>query len=166
MSVSHPHKQFSVAANAFRLGVPLTVHPGICYDIVYNHPMANGAALGRAAGIDYGIFSASVEKIGESGVFLSVGSAVMAPQVFEKAMSFANNVRLQSQRPPLAPFIGINDIVEVDWNWEQGEPPADDPAYYVRFCKSFSRMGGQMQYLAGDNRVFLHNLHHRLNALG
>ena len=166
MSVPHPHKQFSVAANAFRLGVPLTVHPGIGYDIVYNHPMANGAALGRAAGIDYGIFSASVEKIGESGVFLSVGSAVMAPQVFEKAVSFANNVRLQSQRPPLAPFIGINDIVEVDWNWEQGEPPADDPAYYVRFCKSFSRMGGQMQYLAGDNRVFLHNLHHRLNALG
>jgi len=41
-----------------------------------------------------------------------------------------------------------------------------DPAYYVRFCKSFSRMGGRMQYLAGDNRVFLHNLYHRLNALG
>ena len=162
--VPHPHKQFSVAASAFRLGVPLTVHPGIGYDIIYNHPMANGAALGRAAGIDYRIFAASVEKIDVSGVFLSVGSAVMAPQIFEKAVSFANNIRLQDERPPLAPFIAVNDIVDVDWDWGAGEPSPDNPAYYVRFCKSFSRMGGEMQYLGGDNRVFLHNLFHGLRA--
>lgn len=166
LSVIHPHKRFSVAANAFRLGVPLTVHPGIGYDIIYNHAMANGGALGRAAGVDYGIFAANVEKIGESGVFLSVGSAVMAPQVFEKAMSFANNLRLQRGDKPLAPFIAVNDIVDVDWDWQEGEPPPDNPAYYVRFCKSFSRMGGLMRYLAGDNRAFLHNLYHRLRSLG
>ena len=164
LAVPHPHKEFSLAASAFRLGRPLTVHPGIGYDIIYNHPMANGAALGRAAGIDYGIFAASVAALSDAGVFLSVGSAVMAPQVFEKAVSFANNLRLQGDGKPLVPFIAVNDIVDVDWDWETGEPPPDNPAYYVRFCKSFSRMGGHMQYVGGDNRVFLHNLYHRLRA--
>ena len=44
-------------------------------------------------------------------------------------------------------------------------PSVPGPWHHVRFCKSFSRMGGQMQYMPGDNRVFLHNLYDRLRAL-
>jgi len=44
------------------------------------------------------------------------------------------------------------------WDWLQGEPPKDNPAYYLRFCKSFSRMGGKMTYAQCDNVAFLHNL--------
>ena len=82
----------------------------------------------------------------------------MAPQVFEKAMSFANNLRRQQGLDPVQPFILVNDLARVDWDWSRGEPPQDDPAYYLRFCKSFSRMGGEMIYAGGDNRTLLTNL--------
>ena len=51
------------------------------------------------------------------------------------------------------------------WDWTKGEPPKTNPAYYLRFCKSFSRMGGSMQYVQCDNAAFVHNLFHRLIAL-
>ena len=159
--VEHAHKEFSLTANAFRLKIPLTVHPGIGYDIFSNHPMANGAAIGRGADLDYRIFVRAVTGL-EDGVFISVGSAIMAPQVFEKALSLANNLRLQEDRESLKPFIAVNDLAEVSWDWSQGEPPKDNPAYYVRFCKTFSRMGGEMVYAGCDNRTFLHNVWSRL----
>jgi hypothetical protein len=163
--VPHPGRESSLTASAYRCRVPLTVHPGIGYDIVYTHPQANGAALGRAAHLDFRVFVASVLQL-EGGVFLSVGSAVMAPQVFEKALSIANNLRLQEGRESLRPFILVNDLAVVDWDWSRGEPPADHPAYYLRFCKSFSRMGGEMAYAHGDNRVLLHHLCHALSRSG
>ena len=163
LRVSHPHKDFSLTAGAYRLRLPLTVHPGIGYDIIANHPMFNGAALGRGADADYRVFVETVGRL-EGGVFLSVGSAVMAPQIFEKALSIANNLRRQRNRPALRPFIAVNDLAPVAWDWSRGEPPTGDPAYYLRFCKSFSRMGGEMVYAGGDNRVFLHNLHVELGS--
>ena len=161
LRVAHPHRDFSLTGAAYRLRVPLTVHPGIGYDIIYTHPLANGAGLGRAAHADFRIFVDSILNL-EGGVFLSVGSAIMAPQVFEKAMSIANNLRLQKGREVLQPFILVNDLASVDWDWSRGEPPQDNPAYYLRFCKSFSRMGGEMVYAGGDNRVLLTNLLHAL----
>ena len=163
LRVPHPHKDFSLSAGACRLRLPLTVHPGIGYDIIANHPLFNGAALGRAADTDYRVFVEGVGRL-DGGVFLSVGSAVMSPQIFEKALSIANNLRRQRNRPALRPFIAVNDLAPVDWDWSRGEPSPDDPAYYLRFCKSFSRMGGEMVYAAGDNRVFLHNLHVELGS--
>ena len=94
----------------------------------------------------------------------SVGSAIMGPQVFEKSLSCVNNLRLQASRP----IVRGHSIYVVDlqdggnWDWTQGEPPKDNPAYYLRFCKSFSRMGGQMKYVQCDNVAFLHNLLKRL----
>ena len=158
LRVRHLHPEFSIAAKAYELGVPLTVHPGIGYDIVFTHPMANGAALGRAAGIDFSVFVHSVGQIKQEGVFLSIGSAVMAPQVLEKAGSIANNLRRQRGEEAIQPYIAVNDLATVGWDWNQSEPPIDHPAYYIRFCKSFSRMGGEMLYLGGDNRTVLHNL--------
>src|SRR5262249_35426460 len=91
IEVKHPWKQSSILAHAFRHNVPLTVHPGIGYDIISNHPMFNGAAIGRAAAIDFRFFGRSVEGL-DGGVVLSVGSAIMAPQVFEKSLSAVNNL--------------------------------------------------------------------------
>ena len=50
------------------------------------------------------------------------------------------------------------------WDWTQGEPPKTNPAYYLRFCKSYSRMGGTMHYLQCDNLTFVHQLFHRLQS--
>ena len=77
-------------------------------------------------------------------------------------MCVANNLRLQEGREALRPFIVVNDLAPVEWDWSRGEPPKDNPAYYLRFCKSFSRMGGEMLYVGGDNRILLHNLYAQL----
>src|SRR5262245_342717 len=67
----HPWRNASVLAQAFRQEIPFTVHPGIGYDIISNHPMFNGAVLGRAAAVDFRLFAAAVERL-EGGVVLSV----------------------------------------------------------------------------------------------
>ncbi|MFP6647099.1 MAG: hypothetical protein VCF24_26580 [Candidatus Latescibacterota bacterium] len=159
--VPHPHATESLTAAAWHQRVPLTVHPGIGYDIVFVHPTARGAVLGRAAGIDFGVFAQAVSGL-QGGVLLSVGSAVMAPQVFEKAASVANNLRLQQGQGVITPFVAVNDLAPVDWDWSKGEPPRDSPAYYLRFCKSFHRIAEEMVYAAGDNRTFLAGLWQRL----
>lgn len=158
-NVAHPWKETSVLTDAFRRDVPLTVHPGIGYDIISNHPMFNGAALGRAADLDYCLFGGSVETL-DGGVVLSIGSAIMGPQVFEKSLSCVNNLRLQEGRK----IVQNHSMYVVDiqdgggWDWTQGEPPEDNPAYYLRFCKSYARMGGGMQYVQCDNAAFTHHL--------
>lgn len=165
--VEHRWKHASILAQAYRHGVPVTVHPGIGYDIISNHPVFNGAALGRAAGWDFALFGGSVDGL-DGGVLLSVGSAIMGPQVFEKSLSCVNNLRLQGGRA----VVRDHSIYVVDlqdgggWDWTQGEPPKTNPAYYLRFCKSFSRMGGAMHYLQCDNAAFVHTLYHELRGEG
>ncbi len=163
IEVRHPWKPSSMLANAFAQGVPLTVHPGIGYDIIANHPMFNGAVIGRAAEMDFRLFGAAVNDL-DGGVVLSVGSAIMAPQVFEKSISCVNNIRLQENRAIVhGHTIYVVDIQDGgQWDWTKGEPPKNNAAYYLRFCKSFSRMGGAMHYLEADNTAFLHNLYHLL----
>jgi hypothetical protein len=161
--VVHRWKQASILASAFRHKVPMTVHPGIGYDIMSNHPMFNGAAIGRAAETDFRIFGGSVDQL-DNGVVLSVGSAIMGPQVFEKSLSCVNNIRLQQDRPVVSGHsIFVVDLQDGgNWDWTKGEPPKTNPAYYLRFCKSYSRMGGEMHYAQSDNLAFIHHLHHQL----
>jgi hypothetical protein len=159
IEVKHPWKETCILAQAFRHNVPFTVHPGIGYDIIANHPMFNGAVIGRAAEMDFRQLGGSIEQL-DGGVVLSVGSAIMAPQVFEKSASCVNNLRLQRGKKILHDHtIYVVDIQDGGgWDWSRGEPPKDNPAYYLRFCKSFSRMGGEMEYVQCDNVAFLHHL--------
>jgi hypothetical protein len=165
IEVKHQHKDTCILAQAFRRNVPFTAHPGIGYDIITNHPIFNGAAIGRAAAMDFALFGRAVDGL-EGGVVLSVGSAIMAPQVFEKSLSCVNNLRLQEGRKILQDHtIYVVDLQDGGhWDWTKGEPPKDNPAYYLRFCKSFSRMGGAMHYVQCDNVRFLHNLLQELPA--
>jgi hypothetical protein len=164
-AVAHRWKHASLLAQAFRLGVPATVHPGIGYDIVSCHPLFNGAAIGRGAAEDFRRFCASVDQM-DGGVLMAVGSAIMAPQVFEKSLSCVHNLRIQEGRP----LVSEHSIYVVDlqdgggWDWAKGEPPKTSAAYYLRFCKSFSRMGGAMRYVQSDNVAFVHGLWHALRG--
>ncbi len=164
-NVPHPYSKGSIAFHAFQRQVPFTVHPGIGYDIISNHPLFSPAAIGRGAGIDFQIFGGSVEHL-DGGVVISVGSAIMGPQVFEKALSCVNNLRLQAGRKVVEGHaIYVVDLQDAGgWDWTQGEPPKTNPAYYLRFCKSFSRMGGRMQYAQCDNLAFAHQLLHLLKG--
>ena len=149
----------------FATRVPLTVHPGIGYDIISNHPVFSRLGhprAGRGDG-DFKLFGGSVAGL-EGGVVLSVGSAIMGPQVFEKTVSCVNNLRLQSGQKILSGHtIYVVDIQDGGgWDWTHGEPPKTNPAYYLRFCKSYSRMGGTPPSSQCDNAAFVHNLYHAL----
>jgi hypothetical protein len=161
LEIPHPWKQYSIQAGAFRLGVPSTSHPMIGHDIIYNHPMNQCAALGRAAERDFLTFADSISRI-DGGVYLSIGSAVMSPMVFEKSLSLSQNLAIQQGEHIDHHYILVSDLSESTWDWSQGEPPEDNPAYYLRYNKSFSRMGGTMRYLQADNRDLLLNLVHLL----
>jgi hypothetical protein len=163
LAVPHPWKRFSVQAGALQAGVPFTGHPMIGHDIIYNHPMNHCASLGRTAQRDFLTFAESVNQL-EGGVYISIGSAVMSPMIFEKSLSMAQNLALQRGDHIDHHFLLINDLAESTWDWSQGEPPEDNPAYYLRYNKSFSRMGGTMRYLQADNRDFLLALTHMLDA--
>ncbi len=159
--VPHPFRRTSVLAAAYRRNIPCTVHPGIGYDIIYNNPWANGGALGRGAHRDFNIMAKSVSYL-SGGVFLSIGSAIMAAQVFEKALSFANNILLQRGEKVHDFFILVNDLQKSGWDWTRGEPPKSSPDYYLRFLKTFYRMGGRVRYAAADNRLLLPGLYQML----
>jgi hypothetical protein len=162
LAVSHPHRDTSVQAAACRLGIPFTGHPMLGHDIIYTHPMNLGAAIGRTGLRDFLSYANSVSHL-EGGVYLSVGSAVMSPMIFEKSLSMSRNVARQGGRKIDDFRLSIVDIAESKWDWtKSGEPPKDDPAYYLRYCKTFSRMGGRMSYLCMDNRDFLLGLYREL----
>jgi len=155
LSIPHPFKKYSAQAAAFRLNVPFTAHPMIGHDIIYTHPVNHGAAIGRAALRDFLTYANQVHQL-DGGVYISLGSAVMSPMVFEKSLSMSQNLEIQKGEKITRHHMVIVDLAESSWDWQKdGEPPADNPAYYMRYCKTFSRMGGTMRYLSADNRDFL-----------
>ena len=86
----------------------------------------------------------------------------MSPMIFEKSLSMSQNLAIQQGQHMDGHYILVSDLAESTWDWSKGEPPEDDPAYYMRYNKSFSRMGGTMRYLQADNRDLLLNLVHQL----
>lgn len=162
LAVPHPFKQFSIQAGALAAGVPFTGHPMIGHDIIYNHPMNYCAALARAAERDFLTYAESVSRL-EGGVYISIGSAVMSPMIFEKSLSMSQNLAIQRGEHIDNHYLVVSDLAASNWDWSQGEPPEDNPSYYLRYNKSFSRMGGTMRYLQADNRDFLLALLHALS---
>ncbi len=163
LEIAHPWKRFSAQCAAVEMGIPFTGHPMIGHDIIYTHPMNHGAMLGRSATRDFLTFAESVSRL-QGGAYVSVGSAVMSPMVFEKSLSMAQNLAIQRGEHIDDHFIVVNDLAEATWDWSQGEPPEENPAYYLRYNKTFSRMGGSMRYVCADNRDFLLTLLHRLRS--
>jgi len=85
-----PYASRSLAAAAYRLGIPLTVHVAVGTDIIHMHPVASGAAIGETSLRDFRYFTASVGKLTD-GVYLNCGSAVILPEVFLKAVALVRN---------------------------------------------------------------------------
>lgn len=163
MHIPHRWKKYSVLCAAAELNIPFTIHPMFGHDIIYTHPLNHGAAIGRTALTDFLRFVHSISNI-DGGVYLSVGSAIMSPMIFEKALSMAQNIAIQENRHIDNHFIAVVDLAKSDWDWlRNGEPPSDNPAYYMRYNKTFSRMGGTMRYITADNRDFLTGLYNCLS---
>ena len=98
-----PHNTHSLLAMATQLGVPVTVHVAMGTDIIHIHPSANGAAIGQAGHHDFRVFCRLVSEL-EGGVYLNVGSAVLLPEVFLKALTVVRNLGHQVKRFTTANF--------------------------------------------------------------
>lgn len=85
-----PHREISLAAQAHERGIPLTVHVAVGTDIVHQHPEAEGRAIGDTSLRDFRILANLVAGL-SGGAVLNVGSAVVLPEVFLKALSLARN---------------------------------------------------------------------------
>jgi hypothetical protein len=86
------HPELSLLASARDMGVPLTVHAAIGAEIIHQHPAASGAAIGDTSHRDFRRFAASLPSLHDGGVVLNLGSAVMLPEVFLKALTIARNL--------------------------------------------------------------------------
>ncbi len=148
-----PRKEASLLAAGHRLGIPITVHVGIGYDIVYEHPNCDGAAWGGASYRDFLRFASLVEGL-EGGVVATFGCAVMAPEVFLKALAMARNVAHQQGRVIRDFDSLVCDLMPVPED-RSVEPATDEAAYYFRPLKTLLIRavadGGRGHYVRGDH---------------
>lgn len=84
--------QASLLLAAARRGIPVTVHAAVGADIIHQHPTADGAALGATSHRDFKRLAASLPALHDGGVVLNLGSAVVMPEVFLKALTVARNL--------------------------------------------------------------------------
>jgi hypothetical protein len=89
---NNPHRDDSLLALCVERKIPVTVHVAIGTDIIHQHPDADGAVIGAASFTDFRLFTSVVSGLGDGGVYLNIGSAVLLPEVFLKALSIAQNL--------------------------------------------------------------------------
>ncbi|MFH1739580.1 MAG: hypothetical protein ABIH23_11280 [bacterium] len=158
-----PHREISILAAGYRLQIPVTVHVGIGYDIIHEHPNCDGAALGATSYRDFLIMAETVSHL-EGGLFLNFGSAVMGPEVYLKALSMARNVARQEGREIRHFTTGVFDLIPLE---ETGkEASKSDPRYYYRPWKTILvrtvKDGGRSCYICGDHRETFPALYKRI----
>ena len=161
---SFAHSDISILAAGYRLRVPVTVHIGLGYDIIHEHPNCSGAALGEASYRDFLIFTEAVTRL-QGGVFLNFGTAVMGPEVYLKALSMARNVAFQEGRQINHFTTAVFDLLELGDDLEH-EAPKTDARYYYRPYKTILVRtvadGGESFYVRGGHRATIPALHRLL----
>lgn len=148
-----PYKNISLLAAAYRLNIPITVHVGIGYDIIHEHQNCDGAATGATSYRDFLYFAKTVENL-ENGVVMNFGSAVMAPEVFLKALSMARNVAHQQGKTIKHFTTLVCDLHDLPCDFSK-EPSKESPAYYFRPWKTMLVRtvadGGESFYIRGKH---------------
>ncbi len=161
-----PHRDLSVFAAAWRKSIPATVHVGIGYDIVHEHPNFDGAAVGSASYRDFLIFTKAIENL-EGGVVLCYGTAVMGPEVYLKALSMVRNVAAADGRSIRHFTSAVFNLVNLGTDLH-AEAPKDSAEYYYRPFKTVLVRtvadGGTSYYFRGDHRATMPALHRLLTA--
>lgn len=87
----YPYKNLSILAAGARLAIPVTVHVAIGTDIIHIHPQMDGRATGEGSQKDFKLFAGVVANL-EGGVYLNIGSAVLLPEIFLKALTLVRNL--------------------------------------------------------------------------
>ena len=130
-----PHRRTSILAAAARAGVPVTVHVAVGTDIVHMHPDADGAAIGEGSMRDFRQLAAVVGGL-ERGVYLNLGSAVVLPEVFVKALNLARNLGHR-----------VRHLTTIDMDFQRHYRPA------VNVIARPTAMGGRGIQLTGHHEI-------------
>jgi len=148
----YAHKDISLFAAAYRLGIPATVHVGIGYDIIHQFPNFSGADYGQASHVDFLRFTHVMESLEQGGVMMNFGSAVMAPEVYLKSLSMVRNVARQTGRSVRNFTMLVCDLVDLPDDFKR-VPQKTEPGYYFRPWKTMlvrtMEDGGQSYYVKG-----------------
>lgn len=156
-----PHREKSVLAMGYHLGIPCTVHIGVGNDIIHEHPNCNGAAMGQTSYTDFLIYTQSVTNL-EGGAFLNFGSAVTGPEVYLKALAMARNVAHQEGRRIANFSTAVFDMQQITETDFLATPPKTDPRYYFRPWKTILARtvadGGKSYYICGEHHQTVPNL--------
>ena len=130
-----PHRRTSILAAAARAGVPVTVHVAVGTDIVHMHPDADGAAIGEGSMRDFRQLAAVVGRL-ERGVYMNLGSAVVLPEVFVKALNLARNLGHR-----------VRHLTTIDMDFQRHYRPA------VNVIARPTALGGRGIQLTGHHEI-------------
>jgi len=130
-----PFRRTSILAAAARAGIPATAHVAIGTDIIHMHPSADGAAIGEGSLRDFHLLAGVVARLA-GGVYLNLGSAVVLPEVFVKALNLARNVG----HP-------VRDLTTIDMDFNRHYRPA------VNVVGRPTQAGGRGIQLTGHHEI-------------
>jgi hypothetical protein len=137
IAMRYPNLHLSILATGAELGIPVTAHIAIGTDIIHQHPTTNGAHLGETSYRDFQTFAAVCAQI-EGGVVLNIGSAVIMPEVFLKALTIARNLGHKVERFTTATF-------DMTRHYRPAENVQRRP----------TKLGGQGFYLVGHHEIMI-----------
>jgi hypothetical protein len=159
-----PYRETSVLAAGARLGVPVTVHVAIGQDIVHEHPNFDPAATAAASYTDFLILTENVTRL-EGGVMLNLGTAVMGPEVYLKALAMARNVAHQQGQSIRHFTTAVFDLPDLGGELDR-EAAKSEPRYYFRPYKTVLVRtvadGGKSYYVQGDHRATIPALYDQI----
>jgi len=163
---SFHHREISVLATAYRLHIPATVHVGIGYDIIHQHPNCDGAALGATSYRDFLTLAHTIAQL-QGGVLLNFGTAVMGPEVYLKALAMARNVAHQQGQRINSFTTAVFDLQDLGPDYHT-VPPKSEASYYFRPLKTILvrtvQDGGESFYVRGHHRATLPHLYRQVLA--
>ncbi len=133
-----PHGELSLLMAGHRHGVPVTVHVALGTDVIHQHPSTDGARVGQLSYRDFKILAGLVSRIGNGGVVLNIGSAVILPEVFLKCLSLAANVHGK-----------IGDFVTVNLDMIRHYRPT------MNLVRRPARLGGRGYELTGQHEIMI-----------
>jgi len=133
-----PYNRYSVLYNAYKLNIPVTIHPAVGTDWIHYHPSFDGAVLGALAEKDFLLFAAIVSRISGGGVYMNIGSAVILPEVFLKAIAFCT-----------AQDIGIGDFTTAVFDFIRHYRPS------VNVAERPVQNGGRGFYFVGPHEIMI-----------
>ena len=160
------HREISILAAGYRLHAPVTVHIGLGYDIIHEHPNCDGAALGQASYTDFLIFTQAIRQL-QGGVLLNFGSAIMGPEVYLKSLAMARNVAHQEGCRINEFTTAVFDLQDLGTDIHHEAPKTDARYYYRPFKTILVRTvqdGGESFYIRGTHQATLPALYRLLTT--